>query len=284
LLWYPWLARRHAASIGEDVYHSPLLRGPLSKGRPPFVMTVHDLVPVRWPETMPRWHRWYTSHLIRPMLRAADRIIVPSQNTADDLNALLHVQPERIRVIPNGVDPVFFEGPRRGAVEPAPYVLFVGTPEPRKNLGRLLSAMTILHERGFSERLVIVGAGGWGDSVPTSHGVRKVGRVTDDELRSLYATASCLALPSLHEGFGLPALEAMAVGTPVVAGNSGALPEVTQGAAVLVDPQSATAIADGIEQAIADKDQLVATGRARARQFSWEKTAAGTAAVYRELA
>jgi glycosyltransferase involved in cell wall biosynthesis len=283
LIWYPWLARREAARIGADVYHSPLLRGPLSRGRPPFVMTVHDLVPVRWPETMPRWHRLYTNRLIGRMLDATDRIIAPSQDTADDLNALLHVPAERIRVVPNGVDALFFGPTVRAVVKKPPYVLFVGTPEPRKNLPRLISAMTILRQRGRRETLVIAGAGGWGDEVPLGPGIHATGRVTDDELQTLYANASCLALPSLHEGFGLPALEAMAAGTPVVAGRSGALPEVTGGAAILVDPQSATAIADGIEIALDERDRLVPMGLFRAKEFTWDKAAALTAEVYREL-
>src|SRR5438105_555513 len=282
LLWYPLLARRKAARIGADVYHSPLLRGPLRKGRPPFVMTVHDLVPVRWPETMPRWHRFYTARVMSRLLEAADRILAPSQNTADDLNALLHVSPEKIRVVPNGVDQLFFEKPY-GQRANGPYVLFVGTPEPRKNLSRLVSAMTILHERGFAEKLMIVGSGGWGSEIPGAATLHNVGRVTDDELHSLYANASCLALPSLHEGFGLPALEAMAAGTPVVAGRAGALPETTGGAAVLVDPLSATEIADGISRAIGDRERLVAAGRERAKNFTWDRAAALTADVYREL-
>lgn len=283
LLWYPWLARREAARIGADVYHSPLLRGPLRRGHPPFVMTVHDLVPVRWPDTMPRWHRAYTSRFIHRMLDAADRVIAPSQDTADDLNALLHIAAGKIRVVPNGVDALFFGRPIGKPAEREPYVLFVGTPEPRKNLARLVSAMAALREGGRREQLLVVGAGGWGRGIPASPVVRTVGRVSDDELHALYANASCLALPSLHEGFGLPALEAMAAGTPVVAGNSGALPEVTGGAAILVDPLSTTAIADGIERAISERDRLVPMGRLRAKDFSWERAAAQTAAVYREL-
>lgn len=284
LIWYPWLARREALRIGADVYHSPLLRGPLRRGRPPFVMTVHDLVPARWPETMPRWHRSYTSLFIREMLSAADRIIAPSQDTANDLNSLLRVPGEKIRVVPNGVDAMFFESASGETLESEPYVLFVGTPEPRKNLTRLVSAMTVLRERGLRQSLVVVGTGGWGDRVPTGSGIRATGRVTDEELRSFYANATCLALPSLHEGFGLPALEAMAVGTPVVAGRSGALPEVTGGAAILVDPLSVTAIADGIQRAVSERERLVPIGLARAKEFTWDKAAALTAKVYRELA
>ena len=281
--WYPWQARRAARDHGADVYHSPLPRGPLRSGSPPFVVTVHDLVAVRHPETMTRWSRLYSGVTFNRVLEAADRIIAPSQDTADDLVALAGASLDKIRVVPNGVDEMFFNKPRTQPATPQPYVLFVGTPEPRKNLARLISAMALLRSRGFTERLVITGAGGWGAAIPPSQNVELVGRVSDDDLHSLYARASCLALPSLHEGFGLPAVEAMAAGVPVVAANSGALPEVTAGAAVLVDPLDPAAIADGISEAIATRDSLIARGRVRARDFSWKKTAALTAQVYREL-
>jgi glycosyltransferase involved in cell wall biosynthesis len=111
-----------------------------------------------------------------------------------------------------------------------------------------------------------------------------LGRVSDERLHALYSQAACLALPSLHEGFGLPAIEAMAAGTPVVAGSRGALPEVTGSAAVLVDPYDSGAIALGIERAISERAWLVAAGRARARQFKWSSTARTMAGIYRELA
>ena len=283
LAWYPWLARRTARTLSADVYHSPLPRGPLTSGSPPFVVSVHDVVPVRFPETMTRWSRLYSAITFRRVLAAADRIIVPSQNTADDLNALARVPGDRIRVVPHAVDETFFSRPLAQPRLAKPYVLFVGTPEPRKNLARLISAMTLLRSRGLRERLVIVGAGGWGADLPASEHVQILGRVSDEELHSLYAQASCLALPSLDEGFGLTALEAMAAGTPVVAANSGALPEVTGRAAVLVEPLDPGSIADGISEAIESRESLIARGRVRAREFSWKKTAALTVAVYREL-
>ena len=162
-----------------DVYHSPLPRGPLTPGSPPFVVTVHDLVPIRFPETTTRWSRLYSAITFHRVLAAADRIIVPSQNTADDLDVLAHVPVDRIRVVPTGVDEMFFS--RLPAQPPSakPYVLFVGTPEPRKNLVRLVSAMTLLRSRGLRERLVIVGAGGWGPDLPASENVQMLGRVSD---------------------------------------------------------------------------------------------------------
>jgi glycosyltransferase involved in cell wall biosynthesis len=284
-LWYPWLGRRRAAAVDADVYHCPTLRAPLTRGKPPLVVTVHDLVPLLAPETMTRWNRFYTRATLRRVLGSADMIIASSQNTADDLISLINVPPERIRVIWIGVDEIFLAGkvlhPR---VAPEPYVLFVGTPEPRKNLHRLLEAMTQLRGRGFPHRLVIAGAGGWGDIRVAEGQALSLGRVSDDELVSLYAHSSCLALPSLHEGFGLTAVEAMAVGTPVVAGRGGALPEITGNAAVLVDPYDTGAISAGIERALHERDKLVALGHDRAAQFKWERTAAAVAAVYREVA
>ena len=287
-LWYPWLGRRRADQRGADIYHIPLPRGPITKGKPPLVITVHDLVPVLFPETTTRWSRIYSRITFRQILDAADRSITPSQNTADDLNRILKLSPEKIRVVHNGVDQLFLDAGRQGIAagrsRPSkPYVLFVGTTEPRKNLSRLASAMSIVRAKGFRERLTIVGTRGWGDSVAESTEIEILGRVTDDQLRALFTHASCVALPSLHEGFGLTALEAMATGTPVVAGNVGALPEVTGSAAVLVDPLSIEDIARGIIECITSSESLVAAGLQRAKRFTWERAAAATIAVYREL-
>jgi glycosyltransferase involved in cell wall biosynthesis len=282
--WYPWGARSSAAREGADIYHSPLPRGPLTKGRPPFVVTVHDLVAIRFPETTTRWSRIYSAATFMKVLGAADLILAPSNDTANDLGLLAKIGSDRIRVVPNGVDPIFFERQRKPRKVAGPYVLFVGTPEPRKNLDRLIEAMAILRQRGSSEKLVLAGSGGWGAAVTESTNVIQTGRVTDEELVSLYANASCLAIPSLHEGFGLPVLEAMAAGTPVVASRSGALPEIAGDAAVLVDPFRAESIADGIASAIADRESLVDRGRFQASKFSWNRTATLTASAYRELA
>jgi len=283
-IWYPWLGRRRAAAAGVDVYHCPTSRAPLTRGKLPLVVTVHDLVSVLFPETMTRWSRLYERTTLHRVLRAADLIVAPSQDTADDLNSLMGVAPDRVRVVWNGVTEMFF-GPTPAA--PAllqPYVLFVGTPEPRKNLPRLIEAMRALRARGFPHRLVVAGAGGWGGVQLDSTEVEVLGRVSDASLHAIYAHASCLALPSLHEGFGLPAVEAMAAGTPVVASTRGALPEVTGSAAVLVDPYDSQAIARGIERAINERAALVPAGRVRANQFRWSQTAAKMAAIYRELA
>lgn len=283
-VWYPWIGRRRAARAGANVYHCPTPRAPLTRGKLPLVVTVHDLVSVLFPETMTPWSRLYARATLRRVLGAADMIVTPSQDTANDLNSLMGVTTERIRVVWNGVEEVFFLPSPAAPALAHPYVLFVGTPEPRKNLPRLIEAMSALRARGFPHRLVVAGGGGWGGVHLDSAQVDLLGRVSDERLHALYAHASCLALPSLHEGFGLPALEAMAAGAPVVAGNRGALPEVTGSAAVLVDPYDSGAIALGIERAMNERASLVSAGRARAEQFRWSVTAAAMAEVYRELA
>lgn len=282
-LWYPWLGRRKAAAAGAQVYHCPTPRAPLTRGKPPLVVTVHDLVTLRFPETMTPWSRLYGRATLKRVLDAADIVTVVSNDTANDVTTLLNFDASRVRVVWNGVDNIFFSGAREKPPVSGPYVLFVGTPEPRKNLGRLVDAMGVLRKRGWPHRLVMAGGGGWGNvKVDASH-VEQVGRVTDQQLVSLYANAACLALPSLHEGFGLPAAEAMAAGTPVVAGNRGALPEVVGNAGVLVDPYDVDSIASGIERALHERDHLIAAGLRRAPQFSWDRAAESMAAIYREL-
>ena len=283
-LWYPFLGRRKAARLGADVYHCPTPRAPVTRGKPPLVVTVHDLVPVLFPETMTPWSRLYTRATLEKVLYAADMIVTPSADTANDLTTHLGVRPERISVVWNGVDPVFFSSPPEVRPIEERYVLFVGTPEPRKNLPRLIEAMATLRKRGIERQLVIAGGGGWGHVNIGDAGAHVTGRIGDSELLGLYAHADCLAFPSLHEGFGLPAVEAMAAGTPVVAGSKGALPEVVGSAGVLVDPYDSGAIASGIQRAIAERDRLVKAGRKRAAQFTWEKAAASMAAIYRSLA
>jgi glycosyltransferase involved in cell wall biosynthesis len=248
------------------------------------VVTIHDLIALLAPETMTPWNRFYTRATLRAILDAADVIVAVSANTANDLESLLKVPATRIRIVWNGIDDVFFSdhaGPAPVAANP--YVLFVGTPEPRKNLARLIEAMAMLRARGFPQRLVIAGGEGWGRVTTEAENVDFLGRVSDASLRDLYANASCLAVPSLHEGFGLTAVEAMAVGTPVVAGARGALPEIVGNAGILVDPYDSAAISSGIEQAIGERESLIPKGLERAKAFTWRKAAAEMTKAYGQL-
>ena len=283
LLWYPFLGRRAARHAGAAVYHCPTHRAPLTRGRPPLVVTVQDLVLLQRPETMSAYNRAYLRRTLHRVVAAADRLIATSKHVADGLEALLGVPADRIRVAPPGIDERFYGPPAVPPPVSRPYVLFVGTREPRKNLPRLAEAMRSLRRQGRPERLVIAGGSGWGTFEP-GEDVQVLGAVSDETLHALYGGAACLAYPSLDEGFGLPPLEAMAAGCPVVASTAGALPEVCGDAAVLVDPLSVDAIAAGLLRALGEADALHRLGRARAEAFRWARACEAVVSVYRELA
>jgi glycosyltransferase involved in cell wall biosynthesis len=199
-------------------------------------------------------------------------VIAVSEFTRGEIVELLGVPADRLRVIPNAVGEPFG---REGPAATGDYVLAVGTLEPRKNLAAAQQAAGRL-----GVELKVVGAQGWGGVEVDGW----LGRVSDEELAALYRGARCLVYPSLYEGFGIPVLEAMACGTPVVTSTGGATEEVAGGAAVLVDPHDPTAIAAGIEEAVARRDELRARGLERAARFTWGRVAAETRAVYEEAA
>jgi glycosyltransferase involved in cell wall biosynthesis len=271
-VWYPFVLGRLG---GADVLHCPTYRGPLQSSRS-FVVTVHDLAVLRHPDAFNRWTRTYSPHVVPRVLRASRRVIAVSDFTRRELVELLRVPDEKIRVVPNAVADEFT---RDGPAADGEYVLAVGTLEPRKNLPRLVDAA-----RRSAVELRVVGARGWGGVEVGGNGVRWLGEVTDVELARLYRGALCVAYPSLYEGFGIPVLEAMACGAPVVTSRGTAMEEVADGAAVLVDASDPAEIAAGIERAAAERDQLVARGLERARGFRWEAVAARTVDVYREAA
>jgi alpha-1,3-rhamnosyl/mannosyltransferase len=269
LWWYPL----RLARVGADLLHCTTYYGP-PRPRTPTVVTVHDLAVWRHPEAFGRWTRAYVPRVVPRVVRAARRVIAVSEFTAGEVERLLHVPRERIRVVPNGVEAAFTpDGPRAEG----DYVLAVGTLEPRKNLAVAVAAADRL-----GVELRVAGDRGWGRVDVRGAHVTQVGHVGDDELARLYRGARCLVYPSLYEGFGIPILEAMACGTPVVASRGGATEEVAGGAAVLVDPRDAADVAAGIERAASERDRLRAAGLERARRFTWDETARRTQVVYEE--
>ena len=248
-LWYPF--RLGHAAAGLELLHCTTFRAPL-RPRTPLVVTVHDLGVLRHPDAFPRWHRTTGA---RRCERAFERRMPSSpspRSRATSSSTLLAVPRRADPVVPNGVDPVFTSD---GPAADGDYVLTVGTLEPRKNVGAAVEAARLA-----GVELRVAGASGWG-------GVTRqgwVGEPSDDELAALMRGARCLVYPSLYEGFGVPIVEAMACGTPVVTSRGGATEEVAGGAAVLVDPRDPAAIAEGIAEAGRRREELVALGRARA--------------------
>ena len=268
-LWYPVALGRRARTL--DILHCTTFRGPTRAGVPT-VLTVHDLAILRAPEAFPRWHRLYGRAGLLRVLRAADAIVSVSEFSRAETIELAGVPAERIRVIPHGVDSVFTpDGPRADG----DYALAVGTLEPRKNLARAVEAA---REAGVALR--VVGARGWGGVEVDGW----VGEIPDAELAALYRGARCVLYPSLYEGFGLPVLEAMACGTPVITSVGTAMEEVAGGAAILVDPLDVAAIAQGIHEAAERRDELSTAGLARAGELTWERAADSVVELWSELA
>jgi glycosyltransferase involved in cell wall biosynthesis len=230
----------------------------------------HDLVPFRHPE-------WCTARTIsmhtrkaRNAARTCDVVFANSRATADDLVSLLGIERDRIVHAPPGLEPgLGAEGDTADLGGPA--ILGLGTIEPRKNLARLVEAWRLLDgELG----LVLAGGEGWGDRPDLADPrIRRLGYVPDGEIARLYRGAAVLVFPSLYEGFGMPVVEAMACGTPVVASSHPSLDEACGDAAVRVDPLDVEAIAAGIREALARREELVPLGIAHAAQFSWRQTA-----------
>jgi glycosyltransferase involved in cell wall biosynthesis len=239
----------------------------------PAVVTVHDLSFERDPSVMGIRDRLTFRAVVPRAARRAARVLAVSERTKQDLVELYAIDPARIVVTPHGVDPIF--GP--GKAREDSYLLFVGAVQRRKNP---LAVAEAAAELGM--RLVVVGPNRDAGLVHAleKRGADVRGYVAKEELGELYRGAAALVLPSRYEGFGLPVIEAMASGTPVVAAPDAALREIAGEAAVFVEP---TQLAAGIRRALAERDELVAAGLRRAAQFSWDETARRTIAVYREV-
>ncbi len=294
----PWAARKLAVQL----IHGTANTIPLVLAGMPAVVTLHDLAIYRHPDFFPQRQTLSTRVLVPRSLRRAAAIICPSQHTADDAAALFDIARERLKVIPHGFNGAFgrpVPPPALAAVRtryrvPERYVLFNGTLQPRKNLETALFAVAEARRRD-PVALVVVGARGWRDqpaldriqSLGLQDAVHLLGYVPVQDLPALYTQAQAFLFPSLYEGFGLPVLEAMACGTPVIASNRTSIPEVAGPAALLVDPADREGWAAALIAVLQDGElraRLASAGRARSLQFSWEECARAHLAVYREVA
>ena len=271
------------ASVGPDVYHAIDFRLP-GRSPCPMVVTLHDLIPWAWGGPHMRGERMRYG-LFRRLLRRADLVIAISNSTSADAVRLGVASRQRIRVIPEAVDPLF--SPRHGAAGRVEekwdvdgrYLLFVGALDARKDPRALLRAFTTARIKHPDLRLLIAGIPGR-QAPPSMAGAVQLGRVVDEELADLYSAASCLVFPSRYEGFGLPCLEAMACGCPVAAFRNSSVTELVGDAGILVQDGDGAALGEAAAQLVDQPEPWRRAGLQRARQFSWDKAARETISAY----
>jgi glycosyltransferase involved in cell wall biosynthesis len=300
ILWEQLVAPMATTFGGIDVVHGPVNIVPVG-GRLPSVVTIHDLAFLEYPEQYPAMQRRYLEMMTRASARKAHRVITVSDYTGLDVAARLGVSRRKIVTVPNGVSEEFY--PRQGSADlvafrqkmqlPEEFLLFVGTLQPRKNLIGLLRAFARV-PRAQRLPLYVVGGEGWMYSsifdevarLGIANEVQFPGYAASETLPLWYSAATAFIYPSYYEGFGLPVLEAMACGTPVITSNRSSLPEVVGDAGVLTNPDDPEDIADKLVSLLDDSEQrakLATSGRERASTFTWQRTARETARVYRDV-
>jgi glycosyltransferase involved in cell wall biosynthesis len=297
ILWEQVLQPAALRRAGVELLHS-LAFAPALLWRGRSVVSFMDLSFLRFPRAFNRGNRLYLTTMAHAAVRRADHLLTISEHTRQELLRLLGAAPERVSVTYCGVDAAFqpldeadVRAFRARHNLPDRFLLYLGTLEPRKNVPRLLEAYARLRRRGAAPPLVLAGARGWGRddldarvrALGLGDAVRLLGYVPPPELPLCYNAADVFVYPSLYEGFGLPPLEALACGTPVVASNTSSLPETLGDAALLVDPRDPAALADAVGTALADaplRARLRAAGLERTRRFTWRQMAEQTVAVY----
>ena len=274
---------------GFDLIHCPTVTAPFFfRPGARVVMTVHDLVPLLYPEWQTRRRVLYFKYILKHRFRFVDRFIAVSHSTRRDLTHHFHIPEHKIAVIHEGVSEQF----KPASASREEFILAVSTLEPRKNFKRIIEAFVSLRKKEKTrDRLVIVGKEGWLFEdimrVPAAFqdDIVFTGYVSEAELIHLFQTARCFVYPSMYEGFGLPVLEAMACGCPVITSNTSSMPEVAGDAALLVDPYEVDDIEDAICKLTNDPAlcaELSAKGIQKALEFSWRRTAQQTLDVYRK--
>jgi glycosyltransferase involved in cell wall biosynthesis len=258
------------------------------------VMTIHDLTFIKYPEYVPLIVKTYTERIKR-CLKWTDLIITMAETTKEDIVHHLQVNPHKIWVIPLASRYSVQENLKTSPTDEQPYILFVGTFEPRKNIKTLVLAFDYLKKKfDLPHRLVLIGKKGWGyesilkciENSAYKKDIYHLNYLADELVAQFYQHAEVFVYPSFYEGFGLPVLEAMNLGTPVITSNVSSLPEVVDSAAITINPQDFIELAEAIFKVLSNDDlrkQLILDGRTRAQRFSWEKTAKQTLEAYYSL-
>jgi glycosyltransferase involved in cell wall biosynthesis len=290
---------RQSKKDGATIFHSPHYTLPLGLGSRS-VVTIHDLIPLKFPEYYNTFQRSYAHLLMSHAVRGAGSVLVDSEFTKNDILDTFRVNERRIVVAHLGVTDEFrpvmskhkIAALRKKFDLPGPFILFVGNIKPHKGIAVLFKALALLKHPDVD--LVFVGEKpfqnaallGAANELHIEKRIHQIGRLSQGELVLAYNAAEVLAMPSLYEGFGLPVLEAMACGTPVVASDAGSLPEIVGNAALVIPRNNPGALAEALELVLRNskvRKQLVEKGKNNVLRFSWRKTAEKTLEVYRKL-
>jgi glycosyltransferase involved in cell wall biosynthesis len=299
ILWEQLVQPMALRQAGIDLLHAMAFAGPLATPCP-FVVTIYDLSFLHYPDAFRSWNRWYLSRFTALSARRARRVIAISESTKRDVVKMLGVPSDSVDVVYCGVDEIFHPlSPvevtrfRRERALPDRFILFLGTLEPRKNVQMLIRAYAQWRKAEPAiPKLVVAGGKGWYydqifaevERLGLTGEVIFPGYVAQEELPLWYNSADLFVYPSRFEGFGLPVLEAMACGTPVVTTNAASLPEVAGGAAWLVSPDDEAQLIEAMRRALCDqtlREEMTTKGRAHATTFTWDRTARQTADVYK---
>jgi glycosyltransferase involved in cell wall biosynthesis len=306
ILWHQSALPQFARDLGLNVLHVPSYRRMLWPRPCPLVATIHDLAPFRVPKKYSASRMFYGRVVARRLAQRQDAIIAISENTASDIRQFFNVAPARLRVIHNGVEhDRFFPGSREQAQAEMdqrhqlhkPFFLYVARLEhPGKNHLRLISAFNEFKSATGSDWQLVFGGCDWhgaeaihaaAQQSPFASDIRFLGFVSDKDLPNLYRAAEVFVYPSLYEGFGMPPVEAMACGCPVICSPNGSLGEVVGDAAAIVDPQDVHSIANQLRTLAGDanlRESFRHAGLIRAKQFDWNRTAAETLSIYDRVA
>ncbi len=301
--WMPFLDYGRFFNVSADIFHfTNFVVPPYVKGK--VITTIYDMVYRLYPETMEKANRVKLERGLFDSCRRADKIITISENSRQEIMDFLNVPKEKIHIIYPGVDTAYFSGDKDETLAsqvsmrydlPKQYFLYLGTLEPRKNIETILDAFRLYRQRyPQGHELVIAGKKGWQyeqifkqvESFGLVSSVHFPGYVEEADKKQIYTGASAFLFPSLYEGFGMPPLEAMACGVPVIAANTASLPEAVGGGGLLIDPMDSEKMAEYMERLVEDQvyaQQLAVKGAAQARSFNWDNSVQALFQVYREL-
>ncbi|MBN1932758.1 MAG: glycosyltransferase family 4 protein [Desulfobacterales bacterium] len=297
-LWYEHKLNRQCRKTAYNLYHETAFTPSLIRQSVPQVFTLHDLSLIHFRKCHPKERVWFSDFFFHRRIHEASHLIVPSRFIKNDVCDTLSIDESRITVIPEAPDPFFYQRSEQQIKEtkrklslPDNYLLFVGTLEPRKNIEIIIRALGRMHDK---IPLVLTGWNGWGDKpwleIAARHNmgsfIYQTGYIDEESLARLYSGALTLIYPSLYEGFGLPIIEAMACGCPVICSDAASMPEVAGKAALLIDPADSDDVVRAIETLVYDsqfRTHLVQEGFNQATNFSWDQTAMQTLDLFKAV-